>query len=698
MPYLYVHHPAYSDLSEHAREYLDDLLHIVATGGRLPISGFPLSPDLDDYDFEVIGGTVDDEQFFDEYPDDVVGRAEAILADMFPDQSLPTPHARGAQYDLQEYWLLSPAGKAYLKDVIWSMVDPASWNQSSIDVWEQSAEERRFLRRLGAERLGDTDSVDRPRHDFGWRRIEWTFPAWQLPSLFQRFGIRRPDRRIPTRVYPSDDSTSEGGEMPDTYYTETEPLVRRDALTSSEISNRLSTDGSLMLLDATDQHREGWYQVPTSQNVARTAWVQARLWRGGTYHQGVEVFLADVAAYAALPSGAAALDALVYYAWQNITGVSNREQNLFQIEAELRMPSGFLPRRTSRTANGYIHPQVYEGDRTSHPLGCDCNRCHSNVCVGLHCERCFPEGPVASGCRCEECIPALVDDEAILDDPDPWEKTLLPPVVPGRTRFGIEIEFNEARRDVVVFNCLDRKVAVRAPREYTHELNCYWNMTTDSTVSGGEIVSPVMDGSDHSINEVIEVIRAVKASGGTTGPNVGMHVHLDCTPLDVPTLNDLAANLMHLEPFLQAYVPKHRYDRSTDRSARAMSPSEWDSVLQWIEFLPRNWAAQLARNSRGGGICPVERYVGINWNSLLAFGTVEIRLLGHTLNTVKVRTWLYTLQAIMQGTRAGGVIDRADILSWLQDVGGLDPVYATRYREVVERRKNDALLFLPGHN
>jgi hypothetical protein len=219
-------------------------------------------------------------------------------------------------------------------------------------------------------------------------------------------------------------------------------------------------------------------------------------------------------------------------------------------------------------------------------------------------------------------------------------------------------------------------------------------MTSDSTVTGGELVSPILSGDDRSIEDVREAIRIIKQNGGRTGRNVGMHVHLDATPFRRRQLVAMAANMRAFEGVLTSFVPDHRYDRRGATNGRRLTEVDWDCIENWIVHV--NVANRQRSRTNRSSACPVSRASSFNFNSLLTYGTVECRLLGHTLNTVKVKVWIRVLQSIMRASRRRQVVPPGDGLEWLVTAQGLERDHADFFREVAEQRHKADRLIIAG--
>jgi hypothetical protein len=261
-------------------------------------------------------------------------------------------------------------------------------------------------------------------------------------------------------------------------------------------------------------------------------------------------------------------------------------------------------------------------------------------------------------------------------------------------RFGIEIEFNRGsgcwtqQQDIV--RTLTTTGINAVVESYNHAVRSHWKMTTDATVTGGEIVSPIMNGTSASIDEVREVLRAVKAHGGSTGSNVGMHVHHDVTDFSHDQMRVLVANLRDAQSALAGYVPAARTNGSNMYGARRISDNGWVSLAAAVDngsLLPVNLHRSAGNRNYG---CPVSRYSFFNFNSVLTYGTVEFRGLGNTLNPIKVRTWVEVGQAVIEFSRRGfvfgGTVTAQSMVDELVARVGLNTVAAERFVAEVARR------------
>jgi hypothetical protein len=433
------------------------------------------------------------------------------------------------------------------------------------------------------------------------------------------------------------------------------------------------------------------YADPSVRSTYETAWERATCWRNIEDDQIVDA-LADIAAHASLVSGMAARDALVYYMgfYYGHQATPETEPMLLRRARQyLNWPSDWAV--FDDTAEDFIWPTYYDGELPGHSENCDCGTCRPCGCMRAHCANCYPDGPPPGLCDCRRCRPPEMDD---MGDDDDWEgPPAMPDLVPGRCRFGVEVEFNNGDRHNISV-ALQRAGIACIDTGYTHEVARYWKMTTDSSVTGGECVSPILSGDDASIEQARHVLRLVKEHGGCTGKNVGLHVHVDVTPFGTRELKALAHNLRRSQMFFAGFCPDHRYKRpgdddSGDGWAKLLTDDDWDAIQEWVADISPIEVHRSRENRERS--CPVERFVAFNFNSLLTYGTIEVRLLGHTLNTIKFRTWVRTLQAVMEASRQGKRMPRGDILAWLEQFG-LEQEHADHFREIVTRRGNEQFL------
>lgn len=228
-----------------------------------------------------------------------------------------------------------------------------------------------------------------------------------------------------------------------------------------------------------------------------------------------------------------------------------------------------------------------------------------------------------------------------------WSPTDLAATAGSRfRRFGIEIEFLHTTDMTPARTAIARDATAAGfafhGRYHTHNtdyaLGGWQGMYDGSLSTGTEIVSPILDGSPASHDQVRDMLRIVRRHGGATAAGVGMHTNHDTTDFTTADKVRLIRNLRALAPCIAAFLPA---SRRTSSWARPLADFEWDAA-----------EANIAR----GAACGIDRYRAFNLQHLHLRGDqcrVEWRQLGHTLNGRKVRAWVRMGQAVMAATLAG---------------------------------------------
>ena len=223
--------------------------------------------------------------------------------------------------------------------------------------------------------------------------------------------------------------------------------------------------------------------------------------------------------------------------------------------------------------------------------------------------------------------------------------------------FGIEIEFNrrdnrysdEVRRDAVA-TMVAQGIAARVVN-YEHTVRPYWKMTTDATVTGGECVSPILAGDTASLDEVRDVIKAIKDAGGITRHDVGMHIHHNVMDFTTPEMrNRLVNTLESTQHALSQYVMQERISNYARCGATLSSGTEFDAIRRSVRHMTPGQSPNASQASGNSG----SRYRFFNIDGPMhKYGSVEFRGLGGTLHAGKVRVWVRMGQAVIEHARLG---------------------------------------------
>ena len=241
----------------------------------------------------------------------------------------------------------------------------------------------------------------------------------------------------------------------------------------------------------------------------------------------------------------------------------------------------------------------------------------------------------------------------------------------GTRAFGVEIEFNvessygltTARENIL------RDMRAAGIQNVHDRWNRYgwdgrlggWQGTYDTTVSGGELVSPPLTGDDGSMADLRTAFKAVRDHGGTHAASGGyghngLHVSHNVNDFDQADKNRLVHNLRNVADNLRAFNGSLR---QSSRWAQPLSSHAWDDI---------------ARRVSNGGTGYDDHSVEFNFNNLNAgeAARIEFRGWGNSLNFTKTRVWIRVGQAIMTATKAGVSIDslsQADMIDLLKQHG-----------------------------
>jgi hypothetical protein len=282
---------------------------------------------------------------------------------------------------------------------------------------------------------------------------------------------------------------------------------------------------------------------------------------------------------------------------------------------------------------------------------------------------------------------SLIDPDGLGSElRDPVTRGLLPSI---DRHFGIEVEFNVGsggygiQTDIV--NAASAAGVPGIRESYSHQVpNGSWRMRPDSTVSGGEFVSPILSGVDGH-NQVRTVLRCVREAGGGCGQGQGMHVHHDVRDHTAVELERLIHNLQQAEMAFLHYCPRYRWDGSGGYRGNRQSATAWEA---YKEDVLHGYLAPQLRNARR----TYSRYVSFNMNSILSYGSIEFRALGNTLNGQKIKTWIRVGQAFIAWSKADaanrhtGPITSQEMVDMLVDARQLPRREAERFMAVVAHR------------
>lgn len=173
-----------------------------------------------------------------------------------------------------------------------------------------------------------------------------------------------------------------------------------------------------------------------------------------------------------------------------------------------------------------------------------------------------------------------------------------------------------------------------------------WNVVHDGSLSGrdnGEIVSPILEWAD--IEELQQVVRAVRAAGAKADRSCGIHIHVDGSRFDAKAITNLVKMVNKQERLIE-----HALQVDPARRSRYCRPIEPEFLARLERERPRSldqvraawYGSPHARPERYHH----SRYHGLNLNSLFYRGTVEWRLFNGTLHAGEVKAYVHLVLAI----------------------------------------------------
>lgn len=225
-------------------------------------------------------------------------------------------------------------------------------------------------------------------------------------------------------------------------------------------------------------------------------------------------------------------------------------------------------------------------------------------------------------------------------------------------RFGVEIETVKRERGTVaraIQSVVGGEVAHVGgstsydPWEVRDDKNRVWAVVADSSLGNvaahlrAEIVTPVLCYED--INDLQEVVRAVRRCGAQVDDKCGLHIHVGTEEFGGKALTNLAKTFYKYEPLIIAALGV-----SEQRMRQYTKPLSDEFIARLGKLRTRTrdqvnkaWYGHL--NNNPTRYCS-SRYQTLNLNSVFYRGTVEFRLFEGTLHAGRVKAAVQFVLAI----------------------------------------------------
>ena len=170
-----------------------------------------------------------------------------------------------------------------------------------------------------------------------------------------------------------------------------------------------------------------------------------------------------------------------------------------------------------------------------------------------------------------------------------------------------------------------------------------WKVVNDASLTNvpshlrAELVSPVLTYDD--LEQLQEVVRAIRKAGGKINSQCGIHIHIDAEPFDGRKLGNLAKVVYKQEPLVL-----HALGINSDRLRRYTRPVS-DELIRNIERHRPKTKAELNRiwygyHNNQPQHYDNSRYHGVNLHNVWYRGTVEFRWFEATLHAGKIKAYL----------------------------------------------------------
>lgn len=230
--------------------------------------------------------------------------------------------------------------------------------------------------------------------------------------------------------------------------------------------------------------------------------------------------------------------------------------------------------------------------------------------------------------------------------------------------YGIEIEFTTADREEVASLIRGKGLECSSER-YNHRTSrTAWKVITDSSC-GSELVSPILKGRE-GLRQLKIVTEALKEAGAKVNRNCGLHIHHDVNDYNAKQMVNIFAYYTRYEKALDSLMPNsrrannNRYSKSLYNGNQPQELLDHLKEVKTISELQRTWNT---------------RYLKVNFQSYVTYGTVEFRQHSGTIEYEKIYNWILLTQQIVEksgGTAARKTYNMAnDTIQHISDTFGL---------------------------
>lgn len=201
--------------------------------------------------------------------------------------------------------------------------------------------------------------------------------------------------------------------------------------------------------------------------------------------------------------------------------------------------------------------------------------------------------------------------------------------------FGIEIEFTTASRETVA-RLMNEKGVNTYVEGYNHRTSNHWKVITDSSC-GFELVSPPLKGRE-GLDQLQKACEALKEAGAKVNRKCGLHVHHDVNDYNAKQIANIFAVYIKLENTMDTLLPASRrgnnnpYCKSLFRGTSQQNILDKLKAVETIRDIDNIWHT---------------RYLKVNFQSYVKYGTVEFRQHSGTIEFEKIYNWILLTQQMV---------------------------------------------------
>lgn len=209
--------------------------------------------------------------------------------------------------------------------------------------------------------------------------------------------------------------------------------------------------------------------------------------------------------------------------------------------------------------------------------------------------------------------------------------------------FGLEVEFiSKEANKIEIARVLSRMTGIKVEAQmYNHNVQRgLWKIITDGSLSGGglELVSPPIKGKE-GMAEVEKIMNALNVIPGVkVDRTCGVHVHHDINDMNVEGVKRIVGRYIKAEKAIDSLMPLSRRG-DNNRYCRGLSGMSQEHTLEMLES---------QKTIQGIAHMFGTRYVKLNLQSYIRYGTIEFRQHSGTIEFEKIKNWILLTQRMVE--------------------------------------------------